>query len=325
MKWGRFFTVLGAFVGIAVVTVVSLKNPADAPTNKPVVVASAYPLAYFAKALGGDTVIVETITPYGVEPHDYEPTVGERVKFDRANAFLYVGSGFDPWAERYVAGGVREDMIVRSLLPSSEYVESLLPVHEALAASPRAKEEDGEAGAQGLYDPHAWLDPVRAKIVVDEVAAVMISLDDSNRSLYEARASELLQRLEALNVDFEQGLASCKTRSLIASHDAYGYLEDRYGLSVIPIAGISPEAEPSPGTIAEIVRNARGQGVTTVFFETIVDPRVAETIAREIGGETKVLNPIENLLPEEAARDETYFTIMEQNLVNLQQALMCRE
>lgn len=322
MKFQRFLIVLALFFGLVAGGAALFRGALRTPDlSIPVLAVSAYPIGYFAEVIAGDEVLVDTITPYGVEPHDYEPTVGERRRLERADALVFVGGGFDPWAERLVSSRKGGSMIVRSLVPSSATNEAVIPEDRVLHGEDAHGDEEDHGGS---VDPHVWLDPMRAVLVVGELARIMGTLDPAHKTLFDERAHALTARLYALNRSFDQGLSVCGTRAVIVSHNAFGYLAERYQLEMIPIAGLSPEAEATPGTIAQVVEHARTANVHTVFFETIADPRIAETIAREIGGTTKVLNPVENLLPEEATAGADYFTIMEQNLINLREALSCQ-
>ena len=162
-------------------------------------------------------------------------------------------------------------------------------------------------------DPHVWLDPVRFQQIAMKIGDVL------------DRPSEpFARRLMKLHADFNQGLARCERREIVTSHDAFGYLADRYGLKQIPITGISPEAEPTPRALERVIEQVRESGATTVFFETLLSPRIAETVARETGARTAVLNPIEGLTEDEVARGENYFSVMRENLATLRKALGCR-
>jgi zinc transport system substrate-binding protein len=168
---------------------------------------------------------------------------------------------------------------------------------------------------EGDVDPHVWLDPVRFAQVVERIGAELQG---------EARARELAGRLRALDEDFRAGLADCNRRELVTTHDAFGYLADRYDLEVVPIAGLAPEAEPSPRDLEEIAALVEARGVTTVYTEPLLSPEIGETVAREAGATTSVLNPLEGLTQDELARGEDYFTVMEANLDALREGLGCR-
>ncbi|MGH3051498.1 MAG: metal ABC transporter substrate-binding protein [Gaiellaceae bacterium] len=250
------------------------------------IVAGFYPLAYAAEQIGGDGVDVANLTPPGVEPHDLELSVRDVERIRAADLVLYLGEGFQPALEE-AATETEGDAL------------DLLTTQTALRAG----------------DPHVWLDPLRYADVVKGVG-------DALQRPQAARA--LVDRLRALDAELERGLAECDRRELVTSHDAFGYLAERYGLEQVPITGISPEAEPSPRDLERVARLARELGVTTIYFETLVSPEVAETVAREVGAETAVLDPLEGLSDEDLADGEDYFSVMRANLRALQEGLGCR-
>jgi zinc transport system substrate-binding protein len=165
-------------------------------------------------------------------------------------------------------------------------------------------------------DPHIWLDPVRFAEVVERIAAALDRPD---------AADEPAAELRALDREFARGLARCQRRELVTSHEAFSYLARRYRLTQVPITGVSPEAEPTPQALEEVIDRVRDTGATTVFFETLVSPRLAETVARETGADTAVLNPLEGLTEEEVDRGEDYLSVMRGNLAALRKALACAQ
>lgn len=255
------------------------------------VLASFYPLEYAAKRIGDGEVAVANLTPPGVEPHDLELTPRDVARVRDADVVLYLGAGFQPAVDDAVEEA------------SGEVVDLLegLRLREAV-------------GGETVSDPHVWLDPTLYARVVDRIGRV---LDAPER----AQALEL--QLRALDATFRAGLRTCAWRELVTSHAAFGYLAARYGLDQVPLTGVTPEAEPTPRRLEEAVRRVRETGATTIFFETLVSPRVAETVARETGARTAVLNPIEGLTREEVARGDDYFTLMRANLRALREGLGC--
>ncbi len=163
-------------------------------------------------------------------------------------------------------------------------------------------------------DPHVWLDPIRFAQAVERIGAELGG---------EAPARQLASQLRALDGEYREGLANCQRRELVTTHDAFGYLADRYGLEVIPITGLSPEVEPSPRDLEAIANLVEDRGVTTVYTETLLSPEIGETVAREAGAKTAVLNPLEGLTEDELARGEDYFSVMEANLAALRDGLGC--
>jgi zinc transport system substrate-binding protein len=258
------------------------------------VVAGFYPLAFAAEQIAGAGTAVKNLTPAGAEPHDLELTPGDVRAVDNAARVLYLGEGFMPGLEAAV-----EQRDGRSL--------------DLLAGKDlkKGKSEDGEV----VRDPHVWLDPIRYAAMV---RAIGVELGQTET------AARLARKLERLDAEFRSGLATCKRRQIVTSHAAFGYLAARYGLEQVPLEGLSPEAEPSARGLADLADLVKTSGATTVFFETLVSPKLAETVAREAGVGTAVLNPLEGLTDDEIAGGEDYFSLMRSNLAALQEALGCQ-
>jgi zinc transport system substrate-binding protein len=258
------------------------------------VVAAFYPLAFAAERIGGPQVHVENLTPPGAEPHDLELAPKAVARIETADVVLYLSHGFQPAVSDAVkhARGTRVDV---------------------LAGLPLRASVGGEKGLSA--DPHVWLDPVLFARIVGRMGSV---LHDGER------ARRLQAALHALDRAYRHGLAHCARRDVVTSHAAFGYLARRYGLTQVPITGLAPELEPSPQQLASVVRIVRRTHTTTVFFERLVSPRLADTVARETGARTAVLDPIEGLTPSEQSRGRTYLSLMRENLASLKKALGCR-
>jgi zinc transport system substrate-binding protein len=258
-----------------------------AGTGKEAVVASFYPLAYAAQEVGGPRVAVRNLVPPGVEPHDLEATPADVQALRSADLVLLLGHGFQPQLEDAARRGKK----VLWLLDTPGLRRF------------------------GNGDPHVWLDPLRYALIVQRVG----------RALGRPQAAvRFAGRLRVLDRAYRRSLAHCARRELVTSHEAFGYLAERYGLKQVAITGLSPEAEPAPRDLKRVVDLVRRTRATTVFFETLVSPRIAETVARETHARTAVLDPLEGLTPAEASRGEDYFTLMRANLRALRGALGCR-
>jgi zinc transport system substrate-binding protein len=261
-------------------------------SGRKTVAASFYPLELAAERIGGNTVDVTNLTPPGAEPHDVELTPRDVARIQRADLVLYLDSGFQPAVEDAVRGANGETI---DLL---EGVKLREPPDEETRA-----------------DPHIWLDPVLYARVAERIGTALGRAQE---------AKQLADELGRLDAQYRRGLAHCRRNEFVTSHAAFGYLAARYGLQQVSIEGLSPEAEPTPQKLEDAVRRVRQSGATTVFFETLVSPRVAETVARETGAKTAVLDPVEGLTQDEAAAGDDYFTIMRRNLAALRKALGCR-
>lgn len=260
-------------------------DEAGAGDGETEVVAGFYPLAFAAETIGGEDVDVTNVTPAGAEPHDVELSVRDVERVRSADLVLYAGGDFQPALEE-AAGSAEAEAI--------DVLEGL-------------ELRDG--------DPHVWLDPLRFAQVAERIGDELDAPEGARR---------LVADLHALDLAYRAGLSDCARRELVTGHDAFGYLAERYRLEAIPIAGVSPEAEPSAGDLERIAGLVRERGVTTVFVETLLSPEVAETVAREAGAETAVLNPLEGLTEDELERGEDYLSVMRANLETLREGLGCR-
>lgn len=281
------------------------------------VLASFYPLYEAVSRVGGDRVAASNLVTAGSEPHDLELSPREIDRLREASLVVYVGAGFQPGIERALKTVESPDLRTLDVASGMKLLEGQEDEH--------ADEHEAEAEGEGHpQDPHVWLDPVLMREIVGKVRDELVRIDPDGRRVYEANAQAYQGELEALYREFKRGLERCRRKEMVTSHAAFGYLTERYGLEQLPISGISPEAEPSPRRLQEIVRFAREHDVEVIYFETLVDPRVAETIASEVGARTMVLNPIEGLTPEEQSEGKDYLDLMRQNLANLRAGLGCQ-
>ena len=279
------------------------------------VVAAFYPLEEAARGVGGDLVLVTGLTPPGQGPHDLELQPAQMGIFETADVAIFLGRGFQPQVEAAIANAP-ESVTRLDLLDKVD----LLGVDDQLAGT--SGEVDGEI-LDGDVDPHVWLDPSRMIAMVDAITAAFVATDPDNAAGYRANAERYLTGLRGLDGEYRIALAECRSRVIVTSHRAFGYLADTYDLRQIPIAGISPDVEPDPRTLEAIATEARAEGVTTIFLESIAPPALAETVAREIGAELDLLDPIEGLTQDQLDAGETYASIMRDNLQRLVAGLGC--
>jgi zinc transport system substrate-binding protein len=282
------------------------------------VVASFYPLAFVAEEVGGSLVEVVNLTPPGAEPHDLELTAGQVRDLAEADLIVYLGDGFQPSVEDAI-GELDGDVVITDVLSTQEELLEAVP-HEGEEEGAHAEDEhaEDEHAEEGQSDPHVWLDPQRTAAIARLLGERLGEVDPDNASTYQENAEALETRLSALDADYRDGLAQCERRSLVTSHEAFGYLAQAYSLEEIGVAGIDPEAEPSPGRLAEVADFVRAEGVTTIYFEVLVSPAVAETLAEETGVATARLDPLEG-----APEQGDYFFAMRANLDALRQGLGC--
>ena len=248
------------------------------------VVVAVCPLEYAARQLLGRDAEIVNLTPAGAEPHDLELSAGDVRRVRDARLVVFIGRGFQP---------ALEQALDERSGPSLDVLQ----------------------GPEVDRDPHLWLDPVR---YAEAVRALARALGEP------AAADDLVGRLERLDGELRRGLASCARRDLVTSHAAFGAFAARYGLEQIALTGLAPDAEPTPGKLDALVAEIERRGVTTVFSETLVDPGLAETVAREAGVATALLDPLEGLSDEQQGRGADYFTVMRENLAAVREALACR-
>jgi zinc transport system substrate-binding protein len=290
---------------VAAVAAACQETPA--PPSKPLVVASFYPMYEFSRQVAGDRAEVVSLVPPGVEPHDWEPSPQKLVEVQNARLLVYNGAGFEPWVDKLLHDVTGKKIIVIETTRGLDLIPATAP---------------GPAAGGG--DPHAWLDPVLAQSQVEAIRAGLAQGDPANKAAYDEHARAFRARLAALDAAFQAGLRDCEHRDIVVSHAAFAYLARRYRLTQVAVMGLAPESEPSPAEVAAIANLARRRKVTYIFFETLVSSRLAETLAREIGAKTLVLNPIEGLTKEEAAAGKGYVDLMEANLQSLRTGLGCR-
>jgi zinc transport system substrate-binding protein len=283
------------------------------------VLAGFYPLQWAAERIGGDRLAVSSATPPGGEPHDLELAPQDVATVAGSDLVVYL-EGFQPALDEAVESEASDrGWNAAGAADLSSTAEGGHSHEEDHAEEDHAEEEHGHE--EGAVDPHFWLDPTRLADVGDAMAGRLAELDPDGAGTYEQNAADLRADLEELDTEMESGLAGCAVDTLVTSHDAFGYLAERYGFEVVGIGGLSPSQEPSPDQLAEISDLVRDRGVTTVYTETLVDPAIAETVADEAGVQTAVLDPLEGLTGESAGED--YLAVMRANLETLRAGQSC--
>lgn len=290
---------------VLILTVALLSNVRDRTTSQKLnIVVTFYPLAEFAKQVGGDKVEVINITSGGVEPHDYEPSSQDIIKIQKSDLFLINGNGLDTWAL---------DLITDSKTRAVVMSEEVLAVDPSILEDPTL-----------TNDPHFWLDPIIAQEIVDIIGDELSAVDPANEELYQSNASNYRSSLDALDTNYTNGLRNCEKNKIVVSHKAFNYIGRRYNIEINNISGISPEEEPSAKQLAEISELVKTEGIEFVFSESLGSPELAQTVATEVGVQMLELNPIEGLTKEQEENNEDYVSIMRQNLINLRTAMKCQ-
>ncbi|MFI5627138.1 metal ABC transporter substrate-binding protein [Nocardioides sp. NPDC051685] len=285
-------------------------------SGKVQVAAAFYPLQFVAERVGGDLTDVTGLTKPGVEPHDLELSINQTAALQSADVIL-TEHGFQPAVDDAIEQDVKGDVV------DVEKVVKLRPAEEG--GDEHGHEEEAASGEEehshGEFDPHFWHDPALMADYTEAVRAALAKADPDNAETYAANAKALTEDLTGVDEEFKTGLAQCKIKDVVVSHDAFTYL-DKYGLEFEPIAGLTPDAEPNPAQLAEIGEHAKEHDVTTIFSERLVSPALADTLAGDLGLKTAVLDPIEGLSADTEGED--YLSLMRQNLDALKAANGCQ-
>ena len=304
---------VAASIGMSLTTVLLLAGCgalADDTGNGRRAVAAFYPLAWVTGRVAGDDWQVTNLTMPGAEPHDLSLDIAQTAEVARAD-LVVIEEGFQPAVDETVATNAPDAPV----LDAAAVVELMPAPHGD--EDEHAGEEEGE---HSDVDPHFWQDPLLMADLADAVAEQLGEIDPDQASAYDDRAAELRAELELLDAEFTAGLTSCERTVTVVSHEAFGYLA-RYGLTFEAIAGLSPDAEPTPADLARLQQLATREGVTTVFSERLASSKMSDALAGDLGLETAVLDPLEGLSEETA--DEDYLSLMRENLAALQRANAC--
>lgn len=293
-------------VFVLVLTVAcNVKNTPDntAVNNRLKVYTSFYPMYDFAKKIGGDKIELVNLVPSGTEPHDWEPTPGDIASLEKANIFIYSGAGMEGWVDK-VLGSINN--------------KNLLVVEASKGLSLIKNADENE---ELEYDPHVWLNPILAKQQMEAIKNALVTADSANKDFYENNFKENAKKIDDLDKEYRDTISTFARKDIVVAHEAFGYLANAYGLKQVAIEGLSAEAEPTPARMAEVAEFARKNNVKYIFFEELVNPKVAQAIANEVGAKTEKLNPLEGLSQEETSAGKEYFSVMKDNLQTLSKAL----
>lgn len=284
-------------------------NAQGIPSDKLKVMASIYPVYDFAVKVGGDKVTVTNMVPAGTEPHDWEPGTDDIIGLEKADVFVYSGAGMEHWAEDVLKSLANKDLAVAEASEGITLREG------------RSEEEEAGKAAEDSHDPHVWLDPMNAKKEMENIKNAFVKADPENKNYYESNYKIYGEKLDALNQSYKDALSPFSGKTIVVSHEAFGYLCGAYGLTQMGIEGLIPDSEPNPAQMAKIVDFIKENKVETIFFEALGTSKVIDVISKETGARAAALNPIEGLSDEEIKAGDDYFSIMEANLEALKRAL----
>ena len=281
-------------------------------SDKLQVAASFYPMAEFARNVGGDRAEVFVLVPDGAEAHDWEPSPADLTRLGRAQVFVYNGV-VEPWAKQALTA-LSERKILAMQAGLGLY-ERAGEVHE------EEHHEHDHGCAHGKQDPHVWISPKKAIVQVERIASVLCEADEKNAKYYQDNSAKYVEQLKALDTQLINLAKNAPRKVFVTAHAAFGHLADDYGLRQMAVNGLSPHAEPTPADLQRLIKVVQEEKVRYVFFETLTDPKLAKLVADETGAEISVLDPLEGLNEEGRKKKLDYLQIMQRNIHNLQIAL----
>ena len=316
-------------LALSACTSTATSGDSSSKDGKLTVMASFYPLQYLAEKIGGEHVSVTSLTPEGAEPHDLELSPKMVDSLSSADAVVYL-AGFQSAVDEAIEQQAPKTVI--DVSPAAELVEAGTDANHPSEDEEEATDEAQSGETEGhdheghehhhdmSADPHFWLDPTRMAKAATLVGDKLAEADSAHADVYKANAKALAEELNTLSDTLVTKTSSCKVKTFVTAHTAFGYLADRTGLTQVGISGLDPESSPSPARLAEIAQIAKEQGVTTIFTEALIDPKVAQTLADDLGITTAVLDPIESQT--DASKD--YAATMNSNIDALTKALDCQ-
>lgn len=280
-----------------VITTACFKNNQTIPSQEPEtnlkIYTTFYPLYDFTTKIVGQDAQVNNLVPAGVEPHDFELSPKQAAEIYNADVFIFLGESMEPWAKKMAQDLDKKGVTVI------------------------------EAG-KGLVennDPHIWLNPILAGKMAENIADGVALKDPDNREIYAQNLKNLVERFDKLDKEFSEVVSGSSSKDIVTSHGFLGYVAKRYGFNQVAITGLSPQEEPSPKKMAELIEFCKAKNVKYIFTEPGGVSKLAETLAGEVGAEILSINPLGTLRPDEINSGEDYFSVMEKNLATLKKAL----
>jgi zinc transport system substrate-binding protein len=333
VKSGQKFAIIGGIIAAAIIIalIVSINNNIfkqsktsqnsvqniSSTTSKIKVIASFFPMYEFARNVAGDRADVSTFIPNGEEPHGWEPTTQAIQDVQNSQLFIYNGAGIEAFIPQILSTGN---------FPNTTFVRAAQGIQMQDAdVTHLGSDEAKPIIEQGGKDPHVWNDPVLAQQEVRNIANAMEKADPANTSYYESNANAYIAKLAKLDQDIKSGLSNCQTHTFVSFHNAFNYFSQRYGLTDVWLYGLAPESELAPQDMERVINIAKANNVKIIFSEDLVDPKLAQTLATEVGAQTQILSPLEGIKNQtEQQEGVTFLDKWYQNLDNLKVALRCQ-
>ncbi|MBE3569661.1 MAG: zinc ABC transporter substrate-binding protein [Bacillales bacterium] len=308
MKRFRFIAIFTLLVfSLAIAGCSNNKSQSTSKDSKLHIATTFYPMYEFTKNITKDKAQVDLLIPSNVEPHDWDPSPKDIEKIQKSNLLIYNSPELETWAPD-----------LQKSINNVKFVKA----SEGISLMKGAKEEEEKGNKGSHLDPHVWLDPVLAQKEVENITKAVVAKDPEHKAYYEKNSQEYIQQLKQLDHLYRTTLEKAPKKEFITQHTAFSYLAKEYGLKQVPISGLTPEQEPSPARLAELKKFAQKHQVKIIYFEEIASPKVAQTLANEVGAKTEVLSPLEGLTKEEQDKGLNYVKIMKRNLDSLKKSLV---
>ncbi|HSE99509.1 MAG TPA: zinc ABC transporter substrate-binding protein [Nitrososphaeraceae archaeon] len=307
--------VIIVIISLNVIYVYALSSEAESRSenlnsSKLNVIASFYPLYEFTKKIGGEKIELSTAIPFGIEPHDWEPTPQDISKLNTADIIIYNSKGFDSWLNQFKQSKLIDVSAELELIKSNE---------------PKG-DFDKADNYNLIYDPHIWLDPILVKNISQTIGNNLIKIDPNNTNYYQQNTDSFIKELDLLDQQIRKSLINCELKDFISFHEAFHYFANRYGLTQHSVyESLSSEGEILPQQIIKIISLAKSLDIDTIYSEELKNQRLAQTFASEIpNGKVLLLSPIENINKEEQEKNIGYIDKMKKNIENLEKGLRCK-
>jgi zinc transport system substrate-binding protein len=289
------------------------------------IVTSVFPLLEFAEAVSGERGEVRLLLPPGAEIHTWQPRPSDIIRLSSADLFVYIGADLEPWLHDILKSVRNPNLRVLEASRGISLIDEEGIVHNRHELEGEGVVTSEHEHKHGAHDPHIWLDFKNDQMIVDKIAAVLSEMDPEGSSIFKRNASVYKEKLQGLDQKFKDGLKDCVHRTIIlGGHAAFGYLARSHDLRQISLYGLSPDSSPTPKKLIEVVELAKKYRIKVIFFEIYVSDELAKVLAEEVGARTLVLNPGANLTKEQLKSGKTFFDIMEENLENLKDGLICK-
>ncbi|MBY0146490.1 metal ABC transporter solute-binding protein, Zn/Mn family [Neobacillus niacini] len=314
MKKNFLFPIILLIVSFVMTACSNEKEKSQKENDELSIYTTVFPIQYFTERIGGKHVNVNTIYPPGADEHTFEPSQKDMIKLADSDLFFYIGLGLEGFVEKAKTSLKNENVL-------------LIPVAEDLnleSAEEHEHEEEGhedEKHDHGDFNPHVWLDPIYSKEMAAVIKDSLVEKMPGNKQVFEQNYHQLADELDQLNVEFEDTIKNAKHKDILVTHAAFSYWEHRYGLKEISISGLSTTNEPSQRELEDIISLADELGLHYILFEQNVQSKLAEIVQEEIGAKALPVHNLGILTKENIEENETYFSLMKQNLKSLKTAL----